>query len=302
MINKSKIALVTGATGFIGSHLARRLIDDGWEVHLIVRPESNLSLLQNVLDKATLHQHDGSTGDMIAIVKTVMPTVVFHLASLFLSQHVIKDVEPLIRSNVLFATQLVEAMVASGVYQIINTSTSWQHFENKDYSPVCLYAATKQAFESILMFYVEATPLKAINLKLFDTYGPGDPRPKLFTLLRKVTEVQKPLLMSPGEQLIDLVYVDDVVNAFILATDCLLVGKAAKWQEYAVTSGGSIKLKELVEIYGHVTGKAPSVEWGGRPYRPREVMVPWTTRRCLPGWKPKISLREGIKKIEGIKD
>lgn len=297
-----RVALITGATGFIGSHLAQRLIDDNWGVHLIVRPESNLYLLQNVLDKITLHQHNGSTGNMIAIVKTAKPSVVFHLASLFLAQHEEKDIEPLIKSNVLFAGQLVEAMVTSGVYSLINTGTSWQHFESKDYSPVCLYAATKQAFESIARFYVETTPLRIITLKLYDTYGPNDPRPKLFSLLRKIAEDQTLLAMSAGEQLVDLVYVDDVINAFVLAANRLQENETTNWEEFAVTSSNPIRLKELAEIYSQVTGKPLSIEWGGRPYRPREVMVPWSSGRCLPNWEPKISLWDGIKKMEGKRD
>ena len=67
-----------------------------------------------------------------------------------------------------------------GVKILVNTGTSWQHYENKDYSPVNLYAATKQSFEAILQYYVEVASLKAITLKLFETYGLDDPRPNFF--------------------------------------------------------------------------------------------------------------------------
>jgi len=296
--SSGKRALVTGGTGFVGSRLCERLVNDGWDVHMIVRPVSNIEVLRHPIDRTTPHVHDGSTEGMLSILEKSRPGVVFHLASLFLARHEPKDIEPLFRSNLLFGTQLLEAMAAHGVRRLINTGTAWQNFENREYSPVCLYAATKQAFEAILWYYVEMTPLRAITLKLFDTYGPGDRRPKLFALLRKAAGSGTPLAMSPGEQLLDLVYIDDVVEAFVLASTLPAKGTVHGSETYAVSSGKPVRLKEVVETYSRVTGRAVPVAWGGLPYRPREVMVPWNRGLPLPGWKPRIGLDEGIRRTE----
>lgn len=294
---EKKVALVTGATGFVGSHLVRRLIKESWKVHIISRPESSLEIIKDVKGETLNHLHDGTTDGMLRIIKESKPIIVFHLASLFLTQHQPKDLEPLIRSNILFGTQLLEAMAANGVCKLVNTGTSWQHYSNEDYNPVCLYASTKQAYEAILKFYIETTTLRVVTLKLFDTYGPNDMRPKLFNLLKKVAEDQKPLAMSPGEQLIDIVYIDDVVEAFLIAADRLLRNNAKKYEEYAVSSGNPLKLRDLVKKYEEVIGKKLPIEWGGRPYRDREVMEPWKRGEKLYGWTPKVCLDEGIKKI-----
>lgn len=294
---EKKVALVTGATGFVGSHLVRRLIKESWKVHIISRPESSLEIIKDVKGETVNHLHDGTTDGMLRIIKESKPIIVFHLASLFLTQHQPKDLEPLIRSNILFGTQLLDAMAANGVYKFVNTGTSWQHYNNEDYNPVCLYASTKQAYEAILKFYIETTTLRVVTLKLFDTYGPNDLRPKLFNLLKKVAEDQKPLAMSPGEQLIDIVYIDDVVEAFLIAADRLLNNNAKKYEEYAISSGNPLKLRDLVKKYEEVIGKKLPIEWGGRPYRDREVMVPWKRGEKLYGWMPKVCLDEGIKKI-----
>lgn len=234
---------------------------------------------------------------MIDIVSTVRPSVVFHLASLFLARHQPEDIGPLITSNVLFSTQLLEATAMAGCQCFINTGTAWQHFESRAYDPVCLYAATKQAFEQILAFYVNTTALRAVTLKLFDTYGPGDPRPKLFGLLQRTASEGGVLEMSPGEQQMDIVHIDDVVPAFAMAAERLLRGEGAKMETFAVSAGQTRSLKEVVETYRRVVSPNLQVRWGGRPYRPREVMVPWTGGVPVPGWAPRISLEEGLRTL-----
>ena len=292
-----KKALVTGASGFIGNHLARKLLRGGWETHVLLRPESRRDVLAGIADQLVVHQHDGSTAGLVKIVKISAPQVIFHTASLFLAHHEPSDVEPLIRSNLLFSSQLVEAASLNEVRYLINTGTSWQHYENSEYHPVCLYAATKEAFEAILTYYTEAKGLKAITLKLFDTYGPGDVRRKLFTLLRDSALSQQPLLMSGGEQLIDLVYINDVVDAYLHAADLIQRDSANRHAAYAVSSGSPLKLRDLVSEYCRITGNKVEVKWGARPYRPKEVMVPWCTGVVIPGWSPKVNLEEGLLKM-----
>lgn len=288
-------ALVTGATGFVGSNLVRRLSKENWDTHIVARPDSDLSVLSDVASDLKVHIHDGSTDGLVEIVGAASPKVVFHLASLFLAQHSSKDVEPLVASNVLFPVQLAQAMCTNRARFLINAGTSWQHYKDAKYNPVCLYAATKQAFEDVLSYYVEAEGLRVVTLKLFDTYGPGDRRPKLFSALGKAAATQDPLSMSPGEQLLDLVYIDDVVSAFMLATELVQRGDESR-QEYAVSAGKRITLRELVALYQRVAGKTVPVKWGARPYRDREVMIPYEGFRPVPGWTPTVSLEEGIKR------
>lgn len=294
------VALVTGATGFVGSNLACRLLRDGWQVHILSRAGSCLPDMPEFTRMAN-HIHDGSTGGMVACVAKANPDVVFHLASQVSSQHTINEIDSLIQSNVLFGNQLLEAMVVNKVDNFVNTGTFWQHYNNEDYNPVCLYAASKQAFEAILGYYVQACGIKAITLKLFDTYGSNDPRPKLFRLLEKAAKSGESLDMSAGEQLIDLVHIDDVVEAYLVAAQRLLEGKVSQYESYAVSSGQLFSLRKFVELYVATTKQSVSVNWGGRPYRYREVMMPWKNGLALPNWKPAITLVNGMKKlVDGI--
>jgi nucleoside-diphosphate-sugar epimerase len=295
----ARTALVTGATGYIGSHVARRLAARGWTVHAVARPNSSLKLLRESIDRIEVHRHDGSTEHLIAIVGRSAPDVVFHLAAVSTVRHTPGLIVPMLQSNVVFGTQLLEAMTAHGVSRLINTGTYSQHYDNREYGPSSLYDATKQAFRTILQYYAETTPLHSITLELFDNYGPGDPRPKIMSLLQRTAREGETLAMTPGEQLIDLVYIDDVAEAYALAAERLLSGDAGKDETFAVSSGRPIRLRELVRVYERVTGCRLSIEWGGRPYRMREIMVPWNKGKPLPGWKPAVSLEEGIRRTTG---
>lgn len=294
MINR--VALISGATGYVGSNLACRLVKDGWRVHILSRTGSYLPSAPEFA-RVINHIHDGGMQSMVDCVTRAKPDVVFHLASQVSAQHTANDVDSLIQSNVLFGNQLLEAMKINGVNYVINTGTFWQHFNNENYNPVCLYAATKQAFEAILEYYIQACGINAITLELFDNYGQDDPRPKLFHLLNKAAKTGEPLDMTAGEQLIDLVHIDDVIEAYILAAQRLLNGEVLQHERYAVSSGNPLPLKQLVELYADVTGQTVKVNWGARPYRYREVMVPWNGGVVINTWTQKIGLEAGLRKL-----
>ncbi len=289
--------LVTGATGFVGGHLIKRLLDERHEVHVLTRPATDLGIFGNDLDRIVSHRHHGTTKNMIDLVKRAQPDAAIHLASLFLGEHQSENIDDLIQSNVLLSTQLVEAMAVNDIELLINVGTSWQHYEDDDYNPVNLYAATKQAFRSILRYYVEVAALKVITLELFDTFGPNDRRGKLFALLDRIRESGDKLSMSPGDQQIDPVYIDDVSEAFVVALNRLRTGLVRNEEVYSIRSSTPIPLRELVAVYEEVTGSTLNIEWGGRPYRTREVMMPWSRGETLSGWSPKVSIREGIEII-----
>jgi len=288
------ITLVTGATGFVGGHLARRLIADGDEVHVVVRPGSSRT---RVPEGASAHVWDGTFPTLHAALRVAPPDLVFHVAGLFVDQHRPKQIDDLIHANVLFATQLAEAMDMVGVARLINVGTSWEHFEDADYDPVNLYAASKRAAQILLRWYSQARGLKVSTLKLFDTYGPDDRREKIWTRLARLAAEPQRLSMSPGRQSIDLVHVDDVVGALKAAGAALLRGEAPAPEGYAVSSGQPRPLREIVEIFERLAGTSFDIDWGGRPYRPREAMSPWSHGAAPPGWRPKVTLEDGVRAL-----
>src|SRR5437016_3250536 len=98
-------AMVTGATGYIGSHLVKRLIRDGWRVTALLRPSSDLRCFHETAGELSLLTHDGTTEQLRELLAAAAPDVVFHLAAYYRAEHQAGDVLPMLQANVVFATQ-----------------------------------------------------------------------------------------------------------------------------------------------------------------------------------------------------
>jgi len=299
----SNIALITGITGFIGRNLANELLNHGWEIHAIVREESNLSNLGNIKNNCSFHTHDGSIESMIGIHKKLKIDVVFHLASLYLASHKAEEVSGLITSNIQFSTQLLEGMLEGGSKKIINVGSYAQHDDSEEFNPFNLYASTKEAFQNILYFYHLAYGFSCLTLKLYDTYGPDDSRGKLINLITDSILEGSDLKLSKGDQLINISHVNDVVNHFIKAEEYLSNLNRSSWEVFFL-DGETITVKELVLKLEKIIGKKFQGQLGGRPYRKREIMSPVKPINSLP-WKDecsKTTIREGITELISLKD
>lgn len=279
-------ALLTGVTGFLGGYTARCLIADGWQVAAVVRTSSRTELLPAALREQIVF-YDAGHMDLREIVRETAPDVVFHLAAYYTTIHSYDEIDDLIASNVTFGTKLLDAMDRNNVRRLVYARSSWQHYSGDDYEPANLYAASKEAFDAIVRFYEAANGLQRIGLTLFDTYGEDDRRNKLLAVLPKIAAEGKRLALSPGEQQVDFVHVEDAARAFVLAGSYLAEGRTDLCGDYVVSSGTAVTLRELIRRYECLLGEQMPVDWGARPYRVREIMIPWRGGRILPGWERK---------------
>ena len=281
--------LVTGATGFIGTNLTREL-----------RKQHNLFILgqfEGDPEKLGLPGYimNDDINKLAEYIKDKKIEGIIHLASLYLTVHTPEQIKDLVSSNIYFGAAVLEAASLAGcVKWFLNTGSIWQNYnvKRKDYNPVNLYAATKQAFIDMAKYYTDVFGIRFCTLKLCDTYGPNDTRKKIFKLFKDYSESGEVLKMSPGEQLIDLLYITDIISGFAHLAE-LLASNADLEDEYVLTSGQQISLRELAQLYCKVSGSKLNIEWGGRPYRDREVMVPWKGIP-VPGWKAKVNVKDGI--------
>tara|TARA_Y100001972_G_scaffold128999_1_gene193315 strand:- start:6963 stop:7853 length:891 start_codon:yes stop_codon:yes gene_type:complete len=290
--------IITGATGFVGSNLARKFVQKGFEVYLIVREGSSYHNIQDIVSDVIIYTYTGDVKGIYQFLLNSKSDTIYHIASCFVAEHKSEDIDRLVDSNLLFGLKVAEAAQLAGIRYFVNTGTSWQHFNNSLYNPVCLYAATKEAFEKLLDYYAESLTFNVISLHLFDTYGETDKRPKLINMLSQFSREGRVLDLSPGEQLLDLVHIDDVISAYLIAGKLLRERKVSGHKIYGVSSGNSISLRSLIMLFEEVSGSKVKVNWGAREYRKREVMEPWTNFDQLPGWEPKINIREGLERIQ----
>lgn len=288
--------LVTGATGFIGKHLVNKFLELGYTVYISLLPKENSPFRIEV--KTHVFKYEYIKND-IQYLKSNHINGVIHLASLYITTHQSDQATKLIDSNVKFGTHILEAAVQANIEWFINTGTFWQHFNNAVYSPVNLYAASKQAFESISQYYIETNQIKFCTIYLSDTYGPDDSRPKVFNHWAKMANQKESIDMSPGDQIIDISYIDDIIDAFVLLTHHLLNPgfNIINGSVYAVKAEKRYTLKELATIFEQAIKQKLKINWGGRTYRDREVMIPWENGVVVPGWRSKTRIEEGINKI-----
>lgn len=287
---------ITGATGFIGLHLSKKLLSDGNELFFTLLPHEKNPFEGDHRVKSFLLNNEGIY-PLIAFLKSNQIDGIIHLASFVQSaEHVPDDIEKLIDTNLKFSTLVLEAASQAGAKWFINTGTYWQHYNNSIYSPVNLYAATKQAFIDIARYYWETKRINFSTIMLYDTYGPNDTRPKIFNLWERIASTGETLDMSYGEQLIDISHVDDIVSAFSMLSLHFqnLNQLVNNGDVFVVKAKKRYTLKELASIFEETTNSKLNINWGGREYREREVMIPWESGIVVPDWEPQIAIQQGI--------
>ena len=279
--------IVTGATGFIGGHLVENLLKSGHQVITPLRVGS-INTRPSGATRVDVEDFDsmveafrGSTG-------------VFHLATLFRGNHSPAEIRQMVDSNVTTLAFVCEAAHTANVPSIVYTESATQHVGGVEYSPFTLYAATKQAGTDILRYYARRG-LRAACISLFDTIGPKDTRGKLISLLEKTADDESTLQMSPGAQLVDYLYIDDVVSGLKTAMDLINSSEIESPYFARLTSSAPVPLKKFVEIVERTIGKKVRVDWGAREYREGEMFEPWSWPPVLEGWSPVVPLETGIR-------
>jgi len=274
--------LVTGSTGFVGRHLCFYLSAKHC-LHLLVRPYSDYkSVSVNHVFTFT-----DNIDELAGYLRKEKIDGIIHLASLYAVEHKSDQIKEMVLSNIYLGIAILEACKIAEIKWFLNVGTIWQNYnvpdKSDEYNPVNLYAASKQAFMTMAKYYVETSSIRFCTLKLCDTYGPNDTRKKIFALFEHISFSGEVLNMSPGEQKMDLLHIDDVVKGFELLANMLNNRNISLLSEYVLSSTNQICLKELADIYEKTHNVKLNINWGGRTYRNREVMTPYKGN-ILPGW------------------
>jgi nucleoside-diphosphate-sugar epimerase len=287
--------LITGATGFIGKHLVRRFSQDKrYRVIILVRENSNLNIIKDYKDKISIYEYKSDYQSVENVFKNNKICYVFHLATLSCYEHKSEDISDMVDSNIKLGTFILESMKKYQCQYFINTSTYWQNYQNNNYQPICLYAATKEAFEKIIDYYCLDKEFKAISLKLYDVYGYDDHRKKLLNTLL-TTSTTDSIDLTEGEQKLYMVFIDDVIDAYINAMSIIKISKK-QHSVYGVYGKDKYSLKEIIKILQELSNKKFNINFGKIAYHKFQIMDPFNVKK-LPKWNAKISLKNGLKII-----
>lgn len=284
--------IITGSTGFIGSAFFKKF-KSKYDFYFILN--KNLKKIHN---KKKSFKYDNNVHELKKFFIKIKPDAVIHFASCFKAEHNINNIDNILNTNIIFATHLLECMTHSGCKKFINAGTIWQNYKTKKYNPVCLYAASKQAFQDIEKYYFEVMNISFINLKIYDTYGPNDFRGKIIQFLLNQNNSKKIIKMGNGDQILNLVYIDDIINAFNIALKKIYKSKNPLFKTYSLPGNKKIKLLDLVELIKKLFNKDLNVEWNAFPKRKREILKNNSKIKSLPGWKAKVLLESGLIKLK----
>lgn len=289
-----KQVVITGITGYIGSHLARELIARGVKVFGLAREPWNTTYIADIKDRLHLFPYDGTAESIQKTLEIAKPDVVFHLATHYARSHSLDEITAMHECNLLYGNYLLEAMNICGVRSVVYASTVFCHYQQEAYNPLNLYAATKQAFSDIMRYYTEACDIRSLTIYLSDSYGPGDKRPKLLNLLKRAYRENMPVNVSSGLQDYDVLYISDITSALIQGGKLVLEQETTS-TAYQIYNEKYLNLRDTVALMERVNQIKVPVNWGANSSISRSNEQVIRVNPLLPGWHPKVSLEDGLK-------
>lgn len=282
--------LITGARGFIGSHLCTRLSNDDAEVNAISRAKGsdykdNVSWWRGDLEDITVAR------DLITRIK---PDIIFHLAGYPLGGRELLHVMPSFRSNLLSTVNLLISASEVGCRRIILAGSMEEPADDPQAIPSSPYAASKWASSAYARMFHVLYQLPVVLLHVSMVYGPGQ---RLFKklipyIILCLLRGENPKLSS-GQRIADWIYIDDVVEGLLAAAKASdIEGKTID-----IGSGKLVSVRTIAETLGYMINPKIELHFGALQDRPLEQkrVADIARSNVLIGWKPKIDLEEGLK-------
>lgn len=285
----SKKILITGITGFLGSHLAKACLANGYQVIALKRHDSSLSRIEPIMGDVALYDTNGLDISMLFVEQPEIDAVI-HTATCYGRNG--ESVNHIFESNTVFPLRLLEAASQAGVRTFINTDTILDKYLN-------LYALSKNQFLEWGRFFAMRSRIHFSNVRLEHFYGPNDDETKFTSfIIRNCLENVPELKLTPGEQKRDFIYIDDVVAAYILLLEKLGTF-SDHYVEFDVGSGSAISIRSFVETVQRMTHSHTKAIFGALPYREGEVMLSHANVEPLQelGWTCQTSLEQGLARV-----
>ena len=295
-MSDARTIVVTGATGFLGRHVLAELAKINLKPLAITRDKSKAQTVAHTAEVALVDSHS-SIEELSDFFCGIQGSVVLvHLATQYSAAHSATDVEKLVDANISFPLRLVDALSRTKPKSVVlNISTLFQHFESKSYSPVSLYAATKESFLKLLDFYAETKVLRVVDLTIGDTYGVADTRGKLMNLLISNVGSEKTLNLGSGLQNMALIHVSDAARAIVKVLQEFDSTPAGSVWRVQVPPTDNVLVRDLIGEIERISSKKILCTFDASRDRPREFYSPVIGLEQLYEYSPIVDLVSGIK-------
>jgi UDP-glucose 4-epimerase len=286
--------LVTGANGFIGSHICPRLCQEGAEVHAVFRsrPPADLG------DQRWWQADFANLAEVRKILKKTRPEVIFHLAGHVKGAPDLEHVLPTFQSNLQSTVNLLTVAAESDCRRVVLIgSLAEPEEENGETFPSSPYAAAKWASSGYARMFHALYRLPVLIARVFMVYGPGQrDLTKLIPYVTLSLLQGKTPKISSGQRLVDWIYVSDLVDGFLALAQAQ--ASDVDGTTLDLGSGSLVSIREIVHQLVLLIDAKARVEFGALPDRPLEPTRVAKTAETFAkiGWKPQVTLRDGLER------
>ena len=299
-----KRVVLTGGSGFVGANLARRLVAEGHQTHLLVRPGFSPWRLESILDRITLHEVDVHDAERVkAAIGAIAPGWIFHLAA-HGAYSWETDAERITRTTVDGMKNLLAAALDAGVEMLVNTGSSSEYgrqdhapSETEKAVPDTPYGIAKAAATAMCVNAATVHGARACTLRLYSVFGPyEDPRRFVPSLIVHGRRGMFPPLVSAATAR-DFVFVDDVVDAYLAAARHTSGEPGAI---YNVGTGVQTTIGDAVEVARRTLRIPGEPRWSSMPARVWDTDT-WVADsrkiRADLGWAPRVTFADGFERM-----
>lgn len=292
--------LIAGATGFLGSHLVRMTLKNGYETVVLKRKASDMWRLKDIEDSYQIYNVDQVSIESI-FEKENNIDVIINCATDYGRSG--KEISAVVDSNLVYPLELLENAVNHHVKCFINTDSFFnvdmsidEFLDEKRYLQI--YTLSKRHFNEWGRLIALRKNIKFINMKLEHIYGENDSISKFVpSVIDKCLKNNPVIDLTSGNQCRDFIYVSDVVSAYVSILKSIdLLGKE-NYYEFQVGKGYDIKVKDLVKLIKKLTNSSTQLNFDSVINREKEVQYSKADISSLEklGWKPIYSEEDGIK-------
>lgn len=284
---KGKKVLVTGGSGFVGSHLIKKLEMLKAEVYAVDKTSANAKVTPlDLTDYEKINEY----------VNRVRPNYIFHLAAMMSKSD--SDKDQIMKVNYDATKNLLDSYGSYGKFVYISTSEFYYgntppFRESMKLSPITPYSESKLLCENYCNELIaQGKPIVIVRPPI--VYGPGQGLGMFIPTLVMTCLSNEEFRMTKGEQTRDFIFVDDLVDALVHT----LVNDSANGQTINVGKGNPAQLMEVVRIVQSLTQSKSNIQLGAMPYKDNEAMEYYhdiSKARRLLNWSPRFSLSEGLK-------